>query len=199
MNEKKLTDEEIVKAILQSIEYSKTITYFDEWGNCKSIMMTDILEFINRLKEGRKTFFRIAKQRNEEKRELQKKIDEQQAEIEELRKAKVIHETVDYCYEYLKDAQAEIERLSKKAVVLEVETNNQKTEIERLTKELEIANGTKNRLTIFDRITIHDKAVKDTAKEIFTELLKEFSIRKSCGNADVVVREMANRKCVEVE
>ena len=40
---------------------------------------------------------------------------------------------------------------------------------------------------------------QDTAKEIFTDLLKEFSIRKSCGNADVVVREMATRKGVEVE
>lgn len=48
--EKKLTDEEIAKAILQSIEYSKTITYFDEWGNCKSIMITDILDLIYRLK-----------------------------------------------------------------------------------------------------------------------------------------------------
>ena len=44
-----------------------------------------------------------------------------------------------------------------------------------------------------------EQAVKDTAKEIFTDLLKEFSIRKSCGNADVVVREMASRKGVEVE
>ena len=43
------------------------------------------------------------------------------------------------------------------------------------------------------------QAVKDTAKEIFTDLLKEFSIRKSCGNADIVVREMAMRKGVEVE
>lgn len=62
MEEKKLTDEvvvaknaipdeEIAKAILQSIEYSKTITYFDEWGNCKSIFMTDILDLIHRLKK----------------------------------------------------------------------------------------------------------------------------------------------------
>lgn len=43
------------------------------------------------------------------------------------------------------------------------------------------------------------QAVKDTAREIFTDLLKEFSIRKSCGNADIVVREMATRKGVEVE
>ena len=83
-DEKKLTDEEIVKAILQSIEYSKTITYFDEWGNCKSIMMTDVIDLINRLKAGRMKFFRLAKQRYEEKRELEKKVEEQQVEIERL-------------------------------------------------------------------------------------------------------------------
>ena len=49
--EKNLTDEEIAKAILQSIEYSKTITYFDEWGNCKAIMVTDILDLIYRLQD----------------------------------------------------------------------------------------------------------------------------------------------------
>ena len=43
--EKKMTDEEIAKAILQNIEYSKTITYFDEWGKCKTIKITDILDF----------------------------------------------------------------------------------------------------------------------------------------------------------
>lgn len=49
MEEKKITDEEIAKAILQSIEYSKTITYFDEWGNCKAIMMADVIDLIHRL------------------------------------------------------------------------------------------------------------------------------------------------------
>lgn len=37
--------------------------------------------------------------------------------------------------------------------------NRQKAEIERLTKELEIAKGTKHRLTIFDRIEIHGERV----------------------------------------
>lgn len=46
-----ITDEEIAKAILQSIEYGKTITYFDEWGNCKSIFVKDILDLIHRLKK----------------------------------------------------------------------------------------------------------------------------------------------------
>lgn len=51
MEEKKLTDEEVVKAMLQSIEYSKTITYFDEWGNCKSIFVKDALDLIHRLQD----------------------------------------------------------------------------------------------------------------------------------------------------
>ena len=60
----------------------------------------------------------------------------------------------------------------------------------------------KSKYNLGDRILLQNgavKTVKDTAKEIFTDLLKEFSIRKSCGNADVVVREMAQRKGVEVE
>ncbi len=42
--------------------------------------------------------------------------------------------------------------------------------ITRLENELEIAQGTKNRLTIFDRIEIHDRTQKETAKAIFEEL-----------------------------
>ena len=61
MAEKKLTDEEIAKAILQSIEYSKTLTYFDEWGNCKAVFVTDILNLIHRLQS--------------ENAELQKQVD----------------------------------------------------------------------------------------------------------------------------
>ena len=42
--------------------------------------------------------------------------------------------------------------------------------ITQLEQELAIAQGTKNRLTIFDRIEIHDRAAKETAKRIFEEL-----------------------------
>ena len=43
------------------------------------------------------------------------------------------------------------------------------------------------------------KGQKEMAKEILKNLLKEFSVRKSCGNADVVVLELAKRYGVEVE
>lgn len=42
--------------------------------------------------------------------------------------------------------------------------------ITQLEQELAIAQGTKNRLTIFDRIEIHDRAAKETAKRIFDDL-----------------------------
>ena len=43
------------------------------------------------------------------------------------------------------------------------------------------------------------QARKETAREIFNNLLKEFYKRKSCGNADVVVYEIAKQYGVEVE
>ena len=49
MEEKELTDEDIAQALLQNIEYGRAITYFDKWGNHKSIMIADIIDFINRL------------------------------------------------------------------------------------------------------------------------------------------------------
>ena len=48
--EKKLTDEEIAKAILQQIEYNAGIPYINEWQQVKTIKFTDILDFITRLK-----------------------------------------------------------------------------------------------------------------------------------------------------
>jgi len=46
--------------------------------------------------------------------------------------------------------------------------------IRQLENELEIAQGTKNRLTIFDRIEIHDRAQKETAKAILDEVSKHY-------------------------
>lgn len=40
---------------------------------------------------------------------------------------------------------------------------------------------------------------KETAEKIFSELLKEFDKRKSCGNVDVVVYELAKSLGVEIK
>ena len=97
MDEKKLTDEEIAKAILQSIEYSKTITYFDEWGNCKAIMMTDILDLIHRLQSENKElkshkfaswklkFFNLKEEFDKELSEHEEFTKKAKAEIERLK------------------------------------------------------------------------------------------------------------------
>lgn len=74
------------------------------------------------------------------------------------------------------------------------ENAEQKAEIERLTKRCEIAEGTKNRLTIFDRMAIHDKAVKDTAKDILQAVDNE-----SCGQTECITNRIRREYGVEVE
>ena len=51
MEEKKLTDEEIARAILQQIEYNAGIPYIDEWLKVKTVQFADILNFIYRLQQ----------------------------------------------------------------------------------------------------------------------------------------------------
>lgn len=51
MEEKKLTDEEIAKAILQQVEYNAGIPYIDEWLKVKTVKFADILNFIYRLQD----------------------------------------------------------------------------------------------------------------------------------------------------
>lgn len=46
--------------------------------------------------------------------------------------------------------------------------------IAQLEKELEIAEGTKSRLTIFDRLKIHETAEKETAKKVLDEVSKHY-------------------------
>ena len=46
---------------------------------------------------------------------------------------------------------------------------------------------------------IKKSARKETAEKIFNKLLKEFYKRKSCGNADVVVYEIAKQYGVEIK
>lgn len=72
-------------------------------------------------------------------------------------------------------------------------------QVDELKERCEIAEGTKNRLTIFDRISIHDKAVKNTAKEIFAELFYMASIHHSdVSNILAWAKEKAKEKGVEV-
>ena len=76
--DKVLTDEEIAKAILQNIEYSRPITYIDEWGNCKDIMLTDILNLIYRLQDEKQKIIQDYYCESQQ-------CDVQKAEIEKLK------------------------------------------------------------------------------------------------------------------
>lgn len=84
MEKKKLTDEEIAQALLQNIEYSKTLTYFDKWGNHKAITITDIIAFINRLQDDKQKVvqdYYCERQTCDEQKDI---IAKQKAEIERL-------------------------------------------------------------------------------------------------------------------
>ena len=103
MEEKKLTDEEIAKAILQQVEYSAGIPYIDEWKKVRTIKFTEILDFIHRLQDEKaglekdvhdmswiikvhKYCVGVDHCQNSSAKEykLQKQIEEQKAEIERL-------------------------------------------------------------------------------------------------------------------
>ena len=97
-------------------------------------------------------------------------------EIEELRKAKVVHETIDYCYEDLKKAQAEIERLK------EYNLNLNGMNLELIDKNAELQNQVDE--LKFDKELLQkliDKREKDTAKEIlqwFESRYPKLSVRE---------------------
>lgn len=123
---------------------------------------------------------------------------------DELKKELAEHE------EFTKKAKAEIERLTEERdmyaddLYWKAEVRKREDFITELTVENAELQKQVDELTkpLYDEDLFnlgYARAVKDTAKEIFTDLLNEFSKRKSCGNADVVVREMASRKGVEVE
>ena len=122
MEEKKLTDEEVVKAIVKSIEYSKAITYFDEWGNCKSVMMTDVIDLIHRLQAENETL------KSKKFANWKLKFFKVQEELETLKK--------DYIFLELDRNELRIE-LDKELTEHEEFTKQTKAEVERLMEEVE--------------------------------------------------------------
>ena len=175
MEEKKLTDEvvvaknaipdeEIAKAILQSIEYGKTITYFDEWGNCKSIFVKDILDLIHRLKKENEElkspkfaswklkFFNL-------KEEFDKELSE--------------HE------EFTKKAKAEIERLK---IDIKNEKNWGKIQTKQAVKDTaeKFAERVNQAINAYRKKVGEDEYVIDARRLIFevNEICKEFTRRE---------------------
>ena len=197
MEEKKLTDEEIVKALECCANGGSqkdcdlcpigVIKCFEQ----ENLMPQLALDLINRLKEGRKTFFRIAKQRNEEKRELEKKVEELQTEIERLKEEN----------EYL-------DMVAKQALT---GYQNTQVQVDELTEKLgKVLSGIKaDELLVAKGI---EQAVKDTAKEIFEKLLgymgsqqqfcivdEEHKTLIDCDKLFDFVGKLAKEKGVEVE
>ena len=193
MEENKLTDEEIAKAILQSIEYSKTITYFDEWGNCKAIMMTDILDLIHRLQSENERLSLIAGMVNKgvavEIVNMQNTIDEQKAEIERLtaeigqRRAMMGRMDCNYATELQKneELQKQVEKLTEEKWKVQDDLDNCHAENTELQKQVDELTAFKNEaisMSLYGkgRKDGAEVAVKDTAKEIlqgFDKWLKQ--------------------------
>ena len=183
--EKKLTDEEIAKAILQSIEYSKTITYFDEWGNFKSIFVKDALDLIHRLQD-----------ENERLTEWKDKLQDTKDELEQ--------QLIDTGF---KEYCEENKRLTEENAELQKQVDELKQQFLstcencHLKKDIEMLRYKK------------EQAVKDTAKEILQEaenLLHECAMEyANAGHKDYfgvceniswkVIRKIAKDKGVEVE
>ena len=195
MEEKKLTAEEIVKKLNYIKEQYLSYIYNDD-DECKVLFVDDILDLIHRLQDENNQiksnkfaswklkFFRLKEEFYKELAEHEEFAKKANAEIEGLTEERdKYQEKWQTSYMNELNLQKQVDELTERAEIAE-----------------EIANTYQSESTTKCWVDYAVKqAVKDTAKEIFTDLLKEFSIRKSCGNADVVVREMASRKGVEVE
>ena len=159
MQEKKLTDEEIAKAILQQIEYNKSIPYINEWKEIKVIKFTDVLDFIHRLQE------RVFDYENLESHA--KKLELENIEQKEIIEKQVnIYEKLENSYGKLfqdnSEQKAEIERLTevRNAFRQEVITlNNEKLELQ---KQVDILQES--------HYITYERAVKTTAQKILQDL-----------------------------
>lgn len=140
--------------------------------------------------KNKKELIELVKSLQKEKQDLEKAYIELDLECRDLRTENEELKSPKFASWKLKFFRLK-EEFDKELSEHEEFTKKAKAEIERL--KIDIKNE-KNWGKIQTK-----QAGQSTAKEIFTDLLKEFSIRKSCGNADVVVREMASRKGVEVE
>ena len=201
MEEKKLIDEEIVKALgccsVSPIDCD-SCPLSVATKDCGSLI-GEALDLIRRLQYGYSSASKASEEWREKYEKECKENAEQKAEIERLKATVKRLELADECGRRMRALDM------KENAELQKQGDEWKNYAERLFEEnqdhydkLQNANlYIEKHEPIWKRNT--EQAVKDTAKEIFTDLLKEFLIRKSCGNADVVVREMATRKGVEVE
>lgn len=82
--------------------------------------------------------------------------------------------SMDWHDEQVLHANEEIENMQAVIFGLEEEKRQLQIKVDALKERCEIAEGTKHRLTIFDRMEIYSKAVKDTAKEICDLILEHW-------------------------
>lgn len=154
MEEKKVNDEQIIRGLENWILHDCTAKQED---------LVNALDLIKRLQGEKKEL--------DESCELFKHFNEKHCETISEQKAEIERLTKNAKYWERKHCNAvrewEVEAYNRGLKIIELQK-----QVDELKEKLEIAEGTKNRLTIFDRIKIHDKAVKDTEKEIFEKIFE---------------------------
>jgi chromosome segregation ATPase len=119
-------------------------------------------------------------------------INRQKAEIEELRKAKVVYETVDYSSGDLEDALEEIDRLKIENDSLRTAGNSLKMHLKKAKEEIE---GLKNKI---EHLVCFLVEVRIDAIKEFAERLKNNSeygsVNVSPWQIDNLVKEMTGKE-----
>lgn len=152
--EKKPTDEEIAKAILQQIEYNAGIPYINEWQQVKTIKFTEILDLIRRLQN--------------EKAEYERKLADGELVSKDWHDEQVLHaeEQCQLLLYNIEELQGENAGLKERGEIvinsLHETIDKQKAEIERL--KINLANEKK-----WGKIQ-SKKTEKETARLILDEL-----------------------------
>lgn len=180
MEEKKLTDDTeinvgMIENALKCLAGQKAcdLCVYDDRAmqdgerTCINLVAEDTLDLINRLQE-----------------EIERLTEEKYQVEQNLKQCENGYELELHTARY--DMRVNMEKVAKL-----------QKQVDELTKRCEIAEGTKNRLTIFDRMAIHDKAVKDTAKKIY-----DMAEKHNNGYENDMCRfqiELAERYGLEVE
>ncbi len=197
--EKKLTNDEIVKA-LEHCFHNRSCEYCyhnDEVGSgeivCRSRLMGKILDLIHRLQSENRLKDECIDHLNRDKLLLQNKKAEQKAEIEtlksELRKECEEHEG------FTKKAKAEIKRLTERKEYFEIYATELQKQVDELKKRL-VDEFETFKVEAYGKVK--QQAEKNTAKEIISWLVEKDK-QGMTRPFDMVLRQLKERYGVEVE
>lgn len=209
MEEKELTNEEIIKALEFCTTYEDCEECeYDEIAGCRSFLMRNALDLIRRLQYRCSSAIKASDEWKEKYEKERKENAEQKAEIERLKATGLLKEN-----EQLKKDLQRKELLRQKAVLYAEEKQAKNAELQKQVDELKELNA--KYLDSIEsvqagrcrfRCELTQQAVKDTAKEIYGEInVSDILVveTQEYGEIEVVpierLKEIIKRKGVEVE